>query len=212
MLRGILSSCLIGRSAWLKWLPENQSTFMATLRGSVVARRQVSSVLLVLAIGLLAQSNGLSADERSAQDQCDGTDSYVSAVQEQGTRLSSLEISGDELASWTMEDFRNAARTLETAKSEVQALTPPRAAVEAHASLLRLLGGLSQMFDAMSVGGLFAALAYTDAIDAASEEFDRTALAFEETCDIAFVDNDEDGAPEVGSGRPAPTSAERGLR
>ncbi len=57
-----------------------------------------------------------------------------------------------------------------------------------------------EMLTAIQTDGVFAALPYMDQMTAASTELDAIVLPIEERCNVAILDNDDDGTPEVGAG------------
>ncbi len=57
-----------------------------------------------------------------------------------------------------------------------------------------------EMLTAIETEGILAALPYIDQMSAAGDELDAIVLPIEEHCNVAILDNDDDGTPEVGPG------------
>ena len=114
-------------------------------------------LVLLMSVGL--PTVHVSAQEANA---CAGADEYVVAVHELSDRVeqefNDLELSEDEIETWTASDFANAARLMDELKSSFEDLTPPPAAEQAHEAAIRLYGTFSQMFTSMQTAGLFGAL------------------------------------------------------
>jgi len=155
-------------------------------------------LVLLMSVGL--PTVHVSAQEANA---CAGADEYVAAVHELSDRVeqefNDLELSEDEIETWTASDFANAARLMDKLKSGFEDLTPP-AAEQAHEEAIRLYGTFSQMFTSMQTAGLFGALPYTESIEQTTAELRASALEFEQTCNVAYLDHDDDDAPEIGLG------------
>lgn len=158
---------------------------------------------LVLAFGLVIPFLGNNtAIAAQAPADCAGMEPWVAAYHEVGvtymTALSGLDSSNIE--NWTDAEFATAQSAIDTAIAGVNALTPPAVAAPLQAKALESLQMIQEMFTSVQEDGLFAALPYIDKVNAASDELDAIALPLEEHCQIAILDNDDDGTPEIGAG------------
>lgn len=139
---------------------------------------------------------------------CAGADQYVASVQSLGKVLEGdLEAAGinlDDVTSLTAKDFGTASTLMANVGAGFDALTPPPAAVQANADASVVYGTFSQLFLSAQTGGIFAAAAYEDAVNQATADLEQSALLFEQSCNVAFLDHDGDGEPEVGLGGEAP--------
>lgn len=156
---------------------------------------------LFLALGLLSPMSGPSAlaqqpvDCRALQPYVDG---YHAVGQTYQLALNDLDTSN--LENWTPEEFTQAQGAIDTAIAGVTALTPPPIAVEMQAKAVESLQLFKEMLTAIQNEGIFAALPYVDQMNAAGDELDAIVLPIEEHCQIAILDNDDDGTPEIGGG------------
>lgn len=167
-------------------------------------RLAILGALLVL---LFSGSLPGASAHMQASDECAGADEYVIEVHQLGDELEqeleALELSEDEIESWTASDFANAARIMEEVTSRFEELTPPPAATQAHEDAIKVYGTFSQMFTSMQAGGLFGAFPYTEILEQSVSDLEASALDFELTCDVAFFDHDDDDVPEIGLGSSA---------
>lgn len=167
------------------------------------------SLFLILALtsGLMVQAP-LAAQENP---DCLGVDDYVLSVRTAQmayqTTMLGMEVSSVE--QWTPEELATAIQGTGTLIAGLEAITPPPAAVEIHSVLIESFTTWSQLLGALQESGLLGALSFLDAFNETGGLIDSTSVGFEETCQVAFVDNDNDGTPEIGAGvQPTqPTSA-----
>jgi hypothetical protein len=158
---------------------------------------------LILAFGLIIPflGNNTAVAAQTPAD-CAGMEPYVDAYHQVGVTymaaLSTLDTSN--LENWGEAEFAQAQAALSTAIAGVNALTPPPVAAPLQAKALESLQMFQQMLTEIETNGLFAALPYIDKMKVAENELDAIALPLEEHCQIAILDNDDDGTPEIGSG------------
>ncbi len=158
---------------------------------------------LILALGLVIPflGNDTAVAAQSPAD-CAGMEAYIDAYHQVGVdytaALSTLDTS--DLENWGAPEFAQAQAALTTAIAGVNALTPPAIAAPLQAKAIESLQMFQQMLTEVETNGLFAALPYIDKMSVASDELDAIALPLEEHCQIAILDNDDDGIPEIGAG------------
>jgi hypothetical protein len=169
--------------------------------------RLVSVLFLILSVGLPTTQA-----YAHASSTCAGADEYVAAAHELGGNVeqefNDLGLSEDEIETWSSGDFADAARLMDEFKTGFENLTPPPAAEQAHDEAIRLYGMFSQMFTSMQTAGLFGALPYTESIEESTADLRTFALDFEQACNVAFFDHDDDDEPEIGLGSSATPIAE----
>jgi len=167
-------------------------------------KHRIAALLgLVLALGLVIPFLGNTpAVAAQALADCAGMDAYVVAYHQVGgdymAALSTLDTSN--LENWSTPEFAQAQTALTTAIAGVNALTPPPVAAPLQAKAVESLEMFQQMLTEIETNGLFAALPYIDKMKVASAELDAIAIPLEEYCQIAILDNDDDGTPEIGAG------------
>ena len=170
--------------------------------------RLIAMMGLFLALGLFSP---LLAETRVlAQEpvECRGLQAYVEQYHAVGlTYQATLDsIGSSDVENWTPEEFAQVLAALDTALAGLNALTPPPAATELQAQAVASLELFKEMFTEIQTGGIFAALPYMDRVNAAEADLNAIAVPIEERCQIAILDNDDDGVPEIGPGeRPDPT-------
>lgn len=160
--------------------------------------------LLALAIGLLVSLSSGPAVLAQTPVDCTGIETYVEGYHQVGvvymSELQGLDTS--DLEHWTQPEFEQARAAVEHAIAGIQALQPPAAAASLQQQAIASLQLFGEMLDAIQTDGVFAAIPYVDQISAASDELDAIAIPLEEQCQIAILDNDDDGVPEIGPGAP----------
>jgi len=133
---------------------------------------------------------------------CRGLQAYVDQYHAVGQTyqdaLAGLDTSN--LENWTSENFVAAHAAVDTAIAGVNALTPPAIAVEMQAQAVSSLELFKEMLTAIEQEGMLGALPYIDQINSAGDALDAIVLPIEEHCNVAILDNDDDGTPEVGVG------------
>lgn len=158
---------------------------------------------LVLALGLFVPFVG-GGTARAAQTpaDCVGMDSYVVAYHQVGVAymaaLDGLDMS--DIEHWATPEFTQAQGALATAIASVNALIPPPIAAPLQAKAVESLLMFQEMLTEVETNGVMAALPYIDIMQTASAELDAIALPLEAHCQIAILDNDDDGTPEIGPG------------
>ncbi len=171
--------------------------------------RIVAAVGIILAFGLLLPGGGTARAVQSPAD-CAGLDRYIEAYHQVGidymTALNQLDPS--RMETWTAAEFLIAQTSLDSAISAVSALTPPAIAEPLQAKAIESLHVLKAMLAEVETNGLLSALPYVDRVNAASDELDAIAIPMEEHCQIAILDNDDDGVPEIGPGVTLGTTAD----
>src|SRR5215203_4057593 len=165
-------------------------------------KHRFSAVLgIFLALGLLtpfASGRVLAQQPVDCRALQPYVDSYHAVGQTYQLALDDLDTSN--LENWTPAEFTQAQGAIDTALAGVNALTPPPIAVEMQAKAIESLELFKEMLTAIETEGIFAALPYIDQMTAAGDELDAIVLPIEEHCQIAILDNDDDGTPEIGSG------------
>lgn len=165
--------------------------------------RIVALLGFVLALGLVVPFTGANpvvAAQTPAD--CAGMQAYADAYHEVGlaymAALSTLDTS--DMENWTAPEYTQAQTALSTALAGVNALTPPPVAAPLQAKAVESLQLFQQMLTEIETNGIFAALPYIDQMKVASAELDAIAIPLEEHCQVAILDNDDDGVPEIGAG------------
>ncbi len=158
---------------------------------------------LILALGLVIPFLGGSpavAAQRPAD--CVGLQAYVDDYHQVGVAymaaISGLDTS--RLEDWTAPEFAQAQAAIDAAIAGVNALIPPPIAAPLQAKAVESLQLFKQMVTDVETNGVMAALPYIDQMSAASTELDAIAIPIEEQCQVAILDNDDDGTPEIGPG------------
>jgi hypothetical protein len=157
----------------------------------------------VLALGLLVPFVGNSTVVAAQTPvDCRGMQAYADAYHAVGVTymaaLSTLDTSN--LENWTAPEFDKAQTALGDAIAGVNALTPPPVAAPLQAKALESLQLFQQMITEIETNGILAALPYIDQMKVATAELDAIAIPLEEHCQVAILDNDDDGTPEIGAG------------
>jgi hypothetical protein len=168
-----------------------------------VKARIVALLGFVLALGLLtpfAASHTAVAAQTPVD--CRGLDTYIDAYHQVGVdyqaALQGLDTSN--LENWAAPEFTQAQAAVDAAIAGVNALQPPPIAVDLQAKAVESLQMFKELLTAIQTDGIFAALPFIDKMETASNELDAIALPIEEHCQIAILDNDDDGEPEIGPG------------
>jgi hypothetical protein len=167
-----------------------------------VKHRVVAVLGLFLALGLLTPFTAGSRVMAQELPDCRGLQAYIDQYravgQEYQAALIGLETSNVE--SWTPEEFAQALAAVDAAIAGIEALTPTPIVVEMQAQAVESLQLFQEMLTVIQTDGILAAVPYIDQISAASTELDAIVLPIEERCNVAILDNDDDGTPEVGAG------------
>jgi len=147
-----------------------------------------------------------------AQDNpdCVGAEDYVLSVRTLQLVYSDTmgQIEGGDLENWTPEELATGIAAATALTTGLESLTPPSAAVDVHTALVESFGLWTDLLSAVEESGVLGALSFLDAFNDAGGKIDAAGIAFEETCQIAFIDNDDDGTPELGAGnQPAPITS-----
>ncbi|MCO5222059.1 MAG: hypothetical protein M9947_10850 [Thermomicrobiales bacterium] len=126
-------------------------------------------------------------------DACEGLDAYIAQMESVGDVLeANVPLDDDtDLQNWTSEDFAAANAYLTTALEGFQAIDPPAIAEDYHAALLVQTDLLTQMFEAMEQGGIFAIFLFIDQIDAAEKDMEAGAQQVEAACGIDLIEVSE---------------------
>jgi len=167
-----------------------------------VKNRLIVVLGLFLAFGLLAPVTAGSRVLAQEPVDCRGLQAYVDDYHAVGqtyqTALNSVDTS--DVENWTAEEFTLVLASIDTAIGGVNALTPPPIAAELQAKAVASLELFKEMLTAIQTDGVFAAMTYIDQVNAAEGEMNAIVLPIEEHCNVAILDNDDDGTPEVGAG------------
>jgi hypothetical protein len=167
-----------------------------------VKTRFVAMLGLLLALGLLTPFTAGSRVLAQEPVDCRGLQEYVDQYHAIGQSYQ-LDLSGldtSNLENWTPEEFAQAQAAVGEAITGIEALTPLPIVTEMQAQAIESLQLFQEMLTAIDTDGIFAALPYIDQMTAASDELDAIVLPIEEHCNVAILDNDDDGTPEVGAG------------
>lgn len=164
------------------------------------------AVALTLTLGFASPAIAQDASD------CAGAEDYVRSVRTlqlvYNENMNGLEAS--DVQDWTPEELQTAIDATTLLTLGLSALTPPPAAVDIHAALTDSFGIWLDLLEAVQQSGVLGAISFLDSFNEQGALIDSAGLAFEETCQVAFIDHDDDGVPELGAGnQPAPvTSAE----
>lgn len=164
--------------------------------------RLVAVMGLFLALGLFAPFVSESRVLAQEPVECRGVQAYVDQYRAVGaTYQAALDsVNSSDVENWTPEEFTQVLAALDVAIAGVNALTPPPIVVDMQAEAVASLELFKEMFTEMQTGGVLAALPYIDRANAAEANLDAIVLPIEERCQVAILDNDNDGAPEIGAG------------
>lgn len=165
--------------------------------------RIVALLGFVLAFGLLipfAGSGSVIAAQTPAD--CAGVEAWAAAYHQVGVGYMAAiaDLDTSNLENWTTPEFTQAQAALDTTIAGVNALTPPAIAAPLQAKAVESLQMFKEMLTEIETNGILAALPYIDLMNTASAELDAIALPLEEHCQVAILDNDDDGTPEIGPG------------
>ncbi len=169
---------------------------------------------IALLLTLIATSSLITLAPLAAQENpdCLGVDDYVLSVRTaQLAYLTAITgIDPANVEKWTPEELDVSIRATNTLTTTLAAIAPPPAADEVHSAIIETFNTWTLLLVAVQENGILGALSFLDAFTEVSARMDASGITFEETCQIAFLDNDDDGTPEIGAGvQPAqPTSAE----
>ncbi|MGD9710979.1 MAG: hypothetical protein AB7V46_02810 [Thermomicrobiales bacterium] len=143
---------------------------------------------------------------------CLGAEEYVRSVRT--LQLVFTETMGDiqagDVENWSPEELEIGIQASTALTAGLEGVTPPPAAEAVHGSLTESFQIWTDLLNAVQESGVLGALSFLDAFNEVGGTIDANGIAFEETCQVAFIDNDDDGNPEIGAGNqpPAITSAE----
>jgi len=167
-----------------------------------VKNRFVVMLGLFLALGLMTPFTAGSRVLAQEPVDCRGLQAYVDDYHVIGQTYQEVldSVDSSDIENWTPEDFTLVLASIDTAIGSVNALTPPPIATELQAQAVASLELIKEMMTAVQTDGILAALSYTDQVNAAEAELTAIALPIEEHCNVAIMDNDDDGTPEVGAG------------
>lgn len=151
-----------------------------------------SAIVSIPATGGLAQDN----------PECAGAEGYVRQTRTLQMRFEQQmgDLDTGDIVSWSPEDFMAAKAAAVALIDGLERITPPPAAEPVHASLIESFTIWSDLLDAVPQSGIAAALPLVESFNEVSAAIDANGVAFEETCQVALIDNDDDGTPEIGPG------------
>ncbi|MBX3069129.1 MAG: DUF4352 domain-containing protein [Thermomicrobiales bacterium] len=174
-------------------------------------RRLLRCVMLGVATLVLSIGTGATTIAQTNPD-CLGAEDYLHSMLtlQSAYRFSLGDISESQVNSWTADELQTGIEAATNLTAGLATLTPPPAAAEFHEGLSATFGLWLSVITAINESGMMAALPFLEEFSSAGESMSASAIAFEETCQIAYSDDDGDGIPEIGPGnQPAPiTSAE----
>lgn len=164
--------------------------------------RLVVALGLFLVLGLLTPFAAGSRVLAQEPVDCRGLQTYVDDYHAVGqTYQAALDgVDTSDIESWTADEFTSVLAAIDTAITGVNTLTPPSIATELQAKAVSSLELFKEMLTAIQTDGVLAALPYIDQVNAAEAEMNAIVLPIEEHCNVAILDNDDDGTPEVGVG------------
>ncbi len=164
--------------------------------------RIVIALGLLLTLGLLTPFTAGSRVLAQQPVDCRGlqeyADDYHAIGLEYMAALNGLDTSN--LENWTSAEFDQAQSAIAGAIAGIETLTPLPIVTEMQAQATTSLQLFQEMLTTIETEGILAALPYIDQMSAASDELDAIVLPIEEHCNVAILDNDDDGTPEVGPG------------
>ena len=133
---------------------------------------------------------------------CRGLQTYVDEYHAIGVEyvaaLNGLEMSN--LENWTSAEFAQAQTAIDVAIAGIETLTPLPIVTEMQAQATTSLQLFQEMLTTLETQGVLAAVPYFEQVSTAADELDAIVLPIEAHCNIAILDNDDDGTPEVGPG------------
>jgi len=176
-----------------------------------VFKQLLRGVMLIAATLVLSIGAGTPAIAQTNPD-CLGAEEYMRSVLtlQAAYRLSLGDISESQVRSWTAEELQTGIEAATNLTTGLATITPPPAAAASHEALSKTFGLWLNVITAIQESGMMAALPFLEEFTSAGESMGAATIAFEETCQIAYSDDDGDGIPEIGPGiQPDPiTSAE----
>ncbi len=175
----------------------------------------IKRLLCGLMILALAITSGLAMNAPAhAQENpdCAGAEAYVRSVHTLQLVFNTTmgDLDAGEFQNWSSDDMEIGIQAATAMAEGHRGLTPPPAAEELSTALIDFYTVWADLLTAVQEAGMLGALSYLEDLNEGSLAMDTAGLAFEETCQIALMDNDGDGIPEIGAGnQPAtPTSGE----
>ncbi|MCA9859459.1 MAG: hypothetical protein KC438_07040, partial [Thermomicrobiales bacterium] len=163
--------------------------------------RIVALLGFVLAFGLVAPYAGNTTVAQAPAD-CAGVAEYLEAYHQVGQNYQAAidRVDSSQVEDWTEADFTMVLTALDTAIAEVNALQTPDILVPLEEKALESLQSIKEMMTAVQTGDLMAAAPFIEQVNAATDELNAVAVPIEEHCQVAIIDNDNDGTPEIGLG------------
>jgi hypothetical protein len=157
---------------------------------------------LFLALGLFSPFVAESRVLAQEPVECRGLQAYVDEYHAVGLIYEAAlqDVDSSNIENWTEEEFSQVLGAIEVALDGVNSLTPPPVAVELQAQAVASLELFQEMIGAIQTEGVLAALPYIDRANAAEADLNAIVLPIEERCQVAILDNDDDGTPEIGAG------------
>lgn len=168
--------------------------------------RNLTLCALLVSVFLTTGAGSLAQDDPG----CEGVDDYVRSVRtlQLAYDQATGEIDEGDVQEWSPEEFTMAIAAAMNLTSGLESVTPPAAAVDIHESLIASTSAWTELLEAISESGIFGALLVLDQFEELQTPIDETGLAFEIACNVAFVDHDDDGTPEIGLGGRATPEAD----
>jgi hypothetical protein len=160
--------------------------------------RYVLLLALLVSVALTAGAGARAQEEAG----CEGVEDYMRSVRTLQIAYDNATnaFSSTDVEEWTPEELAAATGAAATLISGLESITPPPAAEGLHAALIESFTTWSEMLEAISESGIFGALTFLDRFEEMGANIDEAGLEFEMACNVAFVDHDDDGTPELGLG------------
>jgi hypothetical protein len=167
------------------------------LKSIRVARLAVAVIALVMI--LITGGVEAATQESSA---CEGIDEYVLDVRTaQSAFLFPLaDFIDTDVDEWETDQLRTALESATTMSVRVDTISAPPAANAMHVALAGLFTTWTELLTALEQDGLLAAMPFLEQFEEYQSSILQEGLAIELSCNVALVDHDDDGSPEVGLG------------
>jgi hypothetical protein len=166
---------------------------------------------LMMAAALIGAA-AVTALPTRAQDNpdCAGVDDYIRQVRTAQAAYATAmgEIEAGDVEDWTPEQLETGITAATTLTTALEGIAPPPAASQLHATLIESFSTWTDLLNGVQESGILGALSHLDAFQETSMRIDAEGVAFETACNVAFIDNDDDGTPEIGAGvQPTPITS-----
>ncbi len=159
----------------------------------------LAGAVITLVLVLISGAAEAATQQSSA---CEGIDGYVLDVRTaQSAFLFPLaEFIATDVDEWDADQLRTALESAITMSLRVDTISAPPAANSMHVALAGLFATWTELLTALEQDGLLAAMPFLEQFEEYQSSILKEGLAIELSCNVALVDHDGDGSPEVGLG------------